>query len=34
MAIGIPVTVNDVNNIFGGTARDLDSTMTRVERSS
>jgi hypothetical protein len=34
MAIGIPVTVNDVNNIFGGIARDLDSTMTRVERSS
>ena len=30
MAIGIPVTVNDVNNIFGGIARDLDSIMTRV----
>ena len=30
MAIGIPVTVNDVNNQFGGIARDLDSTMTRV----
>jgi hypothetical protein len=34
MAIGIPVTVNDVNNIFGGIARDLDSTMTRVLQAS
>jgi hypothetical protein len=34
MAIGIPVSTSDINNIFGGTARDLDSTLTRVLQSA
>jgi hypothetical protein len=30
MAVGIQVSLADINNTFGGIARDTDSTMTRI----